>query len=260
MRVVNEAGDMLGVMPPGEALSMAADQGLDLVEIAPKANPPTCKIMDYGKWKFKLSKKEKLSRKNQIKIIVKEVQLRPRTDTHDLEIKMRKAKEFLLNGCKVKIHLRYSGREMAHKELGLKMLEQVKEVLLPFSVLETDTPQVERRSVFLFFAPDPVKVRELQKKKKQSASAGAVAKGKPATSPAPATSSAGPPGGEKPAQSMESAEKLVESAKPAEEPASAEESAQPAEESASAESANKSAESVEESASAVKSAKPANRQ
>ena len=124
--------------------------------------------MDYGKWRFKLSKKEKISRKNQVKIIIKEIQLRPRTDTHDLEIKMRKAKEFLLNGCKVKIHLRYSGREMAHKELGLKMLNTVKEMLLPYAELESDTPKVEKRSVFLFFTPSPAKLKEIQKQKKSS--------------------------------------------------------------------------------------------
>ena len=170
VRVVNEAGDMLGVMSPTQAISLAMDEGMDLVEIAPKANPPTCKIMDYGKWKFKLSKKEKISRKNQVKVIIKEVQLRPRTDVHDLEIKMRKAREFLMDGCKVKIHLRYSGREIAHKELGLKMLDKVKEALLPVSLLETDSPQIERRSAFLFFAPDPVKLKELQKQKKASES------------------------------------------------------------------------------------------
>ena len=170
VRVVNEAGDMLGVMSATQAISLAMDEGMDLVEIAPKANPPTCKIMDYGKWKFKLSKKEKISRKNQVKIIIKEVQLRPRTDVHDLEIKMRKAREFLMDGCKVKIHLRYSGREIAHKELGLKMLDRVKEALLPVSILETDNPQIERRSAFLFFAPDPVKLKELQKQKKASES------------------------------------------------------------------------------------------
>ena len=164
--MINEDGDMMGVLPPSQAVTMALEKGLDLVEIAPKANPPTCKIMDYGKWKFKLSKKEKLSRKNQIKIIIKEIQLRPRTDVHDLEIKMRKAKEFLKDGCKVKIHLRYSGREMAHKELGLKMLDKVKYALLPYAMLEKDTPQIEKRSVFLFFAPDPAKLKEWQKKKK----------------------------------------------------------------------------------------------
>lgn len=158
---------MMGVMPSAEAINMAVDKGMDLVEIAPKANPPTCKIMDYGKWKFKMSKKEKTSRKNQVKIIIKEVQLRPRTDVHDLQIKMRKAKEFLLNGCKVKIHLRYSGREMAHKEIGLEMLERVKKDLLPYSVLEKEAPQMERRSAFLFFTPDPVKLKEHQKKKKE---------------------------------------------------------------------------------------------
>ena len=170
VRVVNEAGDMLGVMSSTQAISLAMDEGMDLVEIAPKANPPTCKIMDYGKWKFKLSKKEKISRKNQVKIIIKEVQLRPRTDVHDLGIKMRKAREFLMDGCKVKIHLRYSGREIAHKELGLKMLDKVKEALLPVSMLETDNPQIERRSAFLFFAPDPVKLKELQKQKKAAES------------------------------------------------------------------------------------------
>ena len=166
MRLVDEHGDMRGVLAGHEALAMAEAKGLDLVEIAPKAKPPTCKIMDYGKWKFKLSKKEKISRKNQIKIIVKEVQLRPRTDVHDLEIKMKKAKDFLLHGCKVKIHLRYSGREMAHKELGLKMLDRVKEALIPYSILEQDSPKVEKRSAFLFFAPEPVKLKEWQKRKK----------------------------------------------------------------------------------------------
>ncbi|MDE0517994.1 MAG: translation initiation factor IF-3 [Bdellovibrionales bacterium] len=166
VRVIDEEGDMMGVMPPSQAIPLAGDKGLDLVEIAPKATPPTCKIMDYGKWKFKLSKKEKISRKNQVKIIIKEIQLRPRTDVHDLQIKMKKATEFLLNGCKVKVHLRYSGREIAHKELGLQMLDKVKSILLPYSILETDTPQIEKRSVFLFFAPDPMKLKELQKKKK----------------------------------------------------------------------------------------------
>ena len=157
---------MIGILPLNQALSMAFDKGLDLVEIAPHASPPTCKIMDYGKWKFKLSKKEKISRKNQVKIIVKEVQLRPRTDEHDLQIKMKKAKEFLLNSCKVKIHLRYSGREMAHKELGLKMLDKVKTALLPYALLENENPQIEKRSAFLFFAPDPLKIKETQKKQK----------------------------------------------------------------------------------------------
>jgi len=167
VRVIDPEGSMIGVMPSAEAVNIAMDKGMDLVEIAPKANPPTCKIMDYGKWKFKMSKKEKTSRKNQVKIIIKEVQIRPRTEVHDLQIKMRKAKEFLLNGCKVKIHLRYSGREMKHKEIGLKMLERVKKDLLPYSILETETPQIERRSAFLFFTPDPVKLKEHQKKRKE---------------------------------------------------------------------------------------------
>ena len=179
VRVVDEQGEMKGVFSLSQAIVMAEDKDLDLVEIAPKANPPTCKIMDYGKWKFKLSKKEKISRKNQVKIIIKEIQLRPRTDVHDLEIKMKKAKEFLLNGYKVKVHLRYSGREMAHKELGLKMLDKVKEVLLPYALLEKDTPQIEKRSAFLFFVPEPVKLKEWQKKKKAEQSKKTLAQKKP---------------------------------------------------------------------------------
>ncbi len=167
VRVVNEEGTMMGVMNTAQAVSRANEKGLDLVEIAPNAKPPTCKMMDYGKWKFKQSKKEKTSRKNQIKIVVKEVQLRPRTDVHDLQIKMRKAREFLLDGCKVKVHLRYSGREMAHKDLGLQMLERVKKELLPLAVLDQDTPQLERRSAFLFFSPDAAKIKIFKKEQKK---------------------------------------------------------------------------------------------
>ncbi len=170
VRVVDEAGTMLGVMTVDRAISTAQQKGFDLVEIAPKAKPPTCKIMDYGKWKFKMSKKEKHSRKNQIKVVIKEVQLRPRTDVHDLKIKMKKAKEFLMSGCKVKIHLRYSGREMAHKELGLTMLNKVISELKSVSVIEKDTPQMERRSAFLFFSPLPNWMKEHRKKKKQQTS------------------------------------------------------------------------------------------
>ncbi len=168
VRVVDEAGGMLGVMPADQAMETARQKGLDLVEIAPKAKPPTCKIMDYGKWKFKMSKKEKHSRKNQVKVIIKEIQLRPRTEAHDLEIKMRKAKEFLTNGWKVKVHLRYSGREMAHKELGLEALKRVITELNPFSSLETEVPQMEKRSAYLFFSPNATLIKESQKKKKKS--------------------------------------------------------------------------------------------
>ena len=160
------------LLPTHEALALASEKGLDLVEVGPHAKPPTCKIMDYGKWKFKQSKKEKISRKNQIKIIVKEIQLRPRTDVHDLQIKMKKAREFLQAGLKVKVHLRYSGREMAHKDLGLQMLERVKKELASVSVLDQDTPQMEKRSAFLFFSPDGTKGKNQQKQNKKPAGPG----------------------------------------------------------------------------------------
>lgn len=169
MRVVDEGGAMMkDPLPTYKALAMASEKGLDLVEVGPHAKPPTCKIMDYGKWKFKQSKKEKISRKNQIKIVVKEIQLRPRTDVHDLQIKMKKAREFLQAGLKVKVHLRYSGREMAHKELGLQMLERVKQELASLSVLDQEAPQMEKRSAFLFFSPDGARGKAQQKQSKKT--------------------------------------------------------------------------------------------
>ncbi len=163
-RVVGHDGKMLGVMSVSHGIELAQQAGLDLVEIAPKAQPPTCKIMDYGKWKFDAKKKEKSARKKQAKIVIKEVQVRPRTDTFDLEVKIRKAREFLLNGCKVKLHLRFSGRELAHTHLGLDMIDRVAERLKDLSLEDVEKSKMERRSVFAMFSPDPVKLKEYLKK------------------------------------------------------------------------------------------------
>ena len=141
---------------------MAEAKGLDLIEIAPTAKPPTCKITDYGKYKYELKKKEHAARKNQQIITIKEIQLRPRTDQHDLDVKLRHARRFLLDGDKVKVNLRFYGREMAHQELGVALLDKVSKALLDIAMVEVP-PKMEGRQLFALFAPDATKIKELEK-------------------------------------------------------------------------------------------------
>lgn len=155
---------MLGVMSSREALQIAESRGLDLLEIAPTATPPTCKIMDYGKWKYENKKKEKEAKKKQTVITVKEIQVRPRTDDHDLDVKIRHARRFLLEGDKVKVNLRFMGREMAHQEFGMATLKRVEQALMDVALVET-APKLEGKQAFLLLAPDPMKVKEYLKTK-----------------------------------------------------------------------------------------------
>src|SRR5215510_297081 len=127
VRLVKEDGSMVGVTPTREALRMAEEAGLDLVEISPNADPPVAKILDFGKWKYQEEKKKNAARKKQRVIEVKEIKLRPGIDDHDFEIKMRSVTRFLGEGDKVKVTLRFRGREMVHQELGVKVLDRVKE-------------------------------------------------------------------------------------------------------------------------------------
>jgi translation initiation factor IF-3 len=151
-------------MHPREALAMAESKGLDLIEIAPTANPPTCKIMDYGKWKYENKKKDKEAKKKQTVITVKEIQVRPRTDDHDIDVKVRHARRFLLEGDKVKVNLRFMGRELAHQEYGMATLKRVENMLMDVAMVETP-PRVEGKQAFLLLAPDPMKVKEYLKTK-----------------------------------------------------------------------------------------------
>jgi len=162
VRVIDSDGKMAGVFSAVEALRMAENQGLDLIEIAPMAKPPTCKIIDYGKWKYESKKKEKVARKKQTIIVIKEIQVRPRTDEHDLNVKLRHARRFLLDGDKVKVNLRFHGREMAHQELGLKLLNKISGILGDISNPEA-APKKEGRQMFVLLAPDPVKIKEYLK-------------------------------------------------------------------------------------------------
>ena len=125
IRLIGADGENVGVVTPARAMAMAAEAGLDLVEISPNAEPPVCKIMDFGKFKYEQQKREAEARKKQKIIEIKEIKFRPRTDTHDYDVKMRSVMKFLEEGDKVKVTLRFRGREMAHQELGLELLHRV---------------------------------------------------------------------------------------------------------------------------------------
>lgn len=163
VRVIGPDGKMLGVLPTAQALNMARDFGLDLIEVAPDAKPPTCKIMDYGKWKYENKKKAHANKKKQVIITLKEIQLRPRTDEHDLQVKLRHARRFLMEGDKVKVNMRFQGREMGYQEIGRAMMRKVAESLLDIGLLESD-PKQEGRQLFMIVAPDPVKMKEFKTK------------------------------------------------------------------------------------------------
>lgn len=141
---------------------MAAEKELDLVEIAPQASPPVCKIMDYGKFKYEQQKKDKALKKKQINIVLKEVRYHPTTDTHDFDFKLRHARQFLLEGNKVKAAVVFRGRQMAHQELGYNLIKKLKEALLDIAIVEKE-PNMEGRSMIAIFAPDKKKIAALEK-------------------------------------------------------------------------------------------------
>ena len=143
---------MVGVTTTREALRMAEEAGLDLVEISPNADPPVCKILDFGKWKYQEEKKKNAARKKQRVIEVKEIKLRPGIDDHDFEIKMRSVVRFLEEGDKVKVTLRFRGREMVHQELGVKVLDRVKEEMDVRAKVE-QFPRLEGRQMVMVLAP-----------------------------------------------------------------------------------------------------------
>ncbi len=135
-----------------EALASAAEAGLDLVEISPNSAPPVCKILDYGKFKFAAQKKAAEARKNQKIVEIKEVKLRPNIDTHDYETKMKQMQRFFEEGDKVKVTLRFRGREMAHQDIGFKLLLQVKEETLSYAKVEAE-PRLEGKQMTMVLAP-----------------------------------------------------------------------------------------------------------
>jgi translation initiation factor IF-3 len=139
-------------MPTRQALTLAEESGLDLVELSPDANPPVCKILDYGKFKYQEQKKASEARKKQKVIEIKEIKMRPNIDSHDYEVKMRAVKRFFDEGDKVKLTLRFRGREMAHLELGMQLLTKVREEVAPIAKVEAE-PKLEGRQMMMVLAP-----------------------------------------------------------------------------------------------------------
>lgn len=150
--MIGPDGEMIGVHKTEEAIAMAADFGLDLVEVSPNAEPPVCKILDYGKFKYEEQKKRNEAKKKQKVIAIKEIKMRPGIDVHDYETKMKAARKFLDNGDKVKVTIRFRGREMAHQDLGLKVLIKMRDELEEITKVE-QMPKSEGRMMTMVLAP-----------------------------------------------------------------------------------------------------------
>ncbi|GLW60865.1 translation initiation factor IF-3 [Hydrogenophilus thermoluteolus] len=158
VRLIGPDGQQVGIVSLREAFAAADEAGLDLVEIAPMANPPVCKIMDYGKYKYQEQKKAQEARAKQKQIQVKEIKIRPGTDENDYQIKLRNLRRFLTDGDKAKVTLRFRGREMAHQELGLRQLERIQQDLEDIGVVE-QMPKLEGRQMVMVIAPIKKKVK-----------------------------------------------------------------------------------------------------
>ena len=152
IRLIGADGENVGVVSPNRAMMMAEEAGLDLVEISPNAVPPVCKIMDFGKYKYETQKKEAEAKKKQKVIEIKEIKFRPGTDTHDYDVKMRSVLKFLEDGDKVKVTLRFRGREMAHMDLGRELLERVAKDVEEVGKIES-MPKVEGRQMVMMVGP-----------------------------------------------------------------------------------------------------------
>jgi translation initiation factor IF-3 len=152
VRLVGPDGHMLGVLSATEAIAKAAEYGLDLIEISPNAEPPVCKVMDYGKFKYEIQKKKNEARKKQKVIDIKEIKMRPGIDDHDYQVKMRSVRRFLEDGDKVKMTIRFRGREMVHMELGAKVLDRIRADIDAIAKVE-QTPRTEGRMMTMVIAP-----------------------------------------------------------------------------------------------------------
>ncbi|MDD2902131.1 MAG: translation initiation factor IF-3 [Syntrophales bacterium] len=152
IRLIGPDGQQIGVMPVKEALARATEANLDLVEVAPQASPPVCRIMDYGKYKYQQSKKQQEARRRQTTIQVKEVKVRPKIETHDMDFKMRNARRFLSEGDKVKISVIFRGREIAHTDRGFRLLARISETLADVGTVEQH-PKLEGRNLSMIVTP-----------------------------------------------------------------------------------------------------------
>ncbi len=171
VRLIDENGEMIGVMPPPRALEIARERNLDLVEISPNAVPPVCKLMDYGRYKYEQAKKENEARKHQKTITLKDIRLSPRTDEHDVDVKIRKIQEFLAEGDRVRVSVKFRGAEMRHPDIGRKLLDGIAEVLKGSAVIER-SPIMEGKMMSMIVSRAP----GWEQPKKQTATPAATKK------------------------------------------------------------------------------------
>jgi len=152
IRVISATGEQLGIMPVAQALQLAEEQDLDLVEVAPNATPPVCRMMDYGKYLYEKQKRERESRKAQKQIEIKEVRLRPKTDEHDIQVVLTKIRKFAKEGAKIRVRIRFRGREIAHPEVARDLMKRVAEDVADVVAVEA-YPSLDGRSMIMVLAP-----------------------------------------------------------------------------------------------------------
>jgi translation initiation factor IF-3 len=152
VRLIDENGTQIGIVRTSEALQIARERGLDLVEVQPNAVPPVCRLMDYGKYRYEESRRERESRKRQRTVELKEIRMRPRIDTHDFQTKVRQAQQFLEDGAKVRVTVLFRGREIAHQELGERLLQRMAEQLRDKASLD-QPPHLEGRTMVMLLSP-----------------------------------------------------------------------------------------------------------
>jgi translation initiation factor IF-3 len=170
IRVIRDDGEQLGVLPTHEALRLAEERGLDLVEISPRAFPPVCKIMDYGKYKYEQSKKKQQARKHASTVETKEIKFRPKTEDHDMDFKVKHVRRFLEGGNKVRLAVVFRGREITHPQTGMNVLNRVVEATADIAGVEV-TPNMEGRRMVMIIAPKAGVIRKAQEARKQALAA-----------------------------------------------------------------------------------------
>ena len=170
MRVIDEDGKQLGILIPAEAIRIAFEKGLDLVEVSPGADPPVCRIMDYGKYKFMEAKREHAARAKQKNVVVKEVKFRPRTDDHDFDFKVKHILRFLNDGDKVKVVVMFRGREVVHRDIGFRIIEDVLGRVAEVCVVEKSA-SIEGRDMHAIIAPRPAEIKKAKTSKTESEAA-----------------------------------------------------------------------------------------
>ena len=192
VRVIGEDGAQLGVMVPADALRMAKEQGLDLVEVAPQTSPPVCRIMDFNKFRYDENRREREAKKKHHIAKLKEVKFKPHIEAHDYQVKLDMLRRFLKRGDQAKVTMVYRGRELAHTELGRRILDRLVEDLKPISKVER-SPQLDGRFMTMVFGPDREKIKQLERQQARQKSQAERVEKRGGTTAGPAASGTAPP-------------------------------------------------------------------